>query len=110
MEVINRLAPEQCAGMESIRDEIDRLDRAVIKLLGKRLQYVRAAVQFKTSAAAVRAPERFQAMLSQRREWATAEGLSPDAIEKLYSDLVQHFIAEEMTHWQAQQAAGLPQA
>ena len=110
MEVINRLAPEQCAGMANIRDEIDRLDQAVIKLLGRRLRYVQAAAQFKTSAAAVRAPERFQAMLSRRREWAAAEGLSPDAIEKLYSDLVNHFIAEEMTHWQAQQAASLPQA
>ena len=110
MEVINRLSPEQCAGMENIRDEIDRLDQAVIKLLGRRFQYVLAAAQFKTSAAAVRAPERFQAMLSRRREWAAAEGLSPDAIEKLYSDLVNHFTAEEITHWQAQQTASPPQA
>jgi hypothetical protein len=35
-----------------------------------------------------------------RREWAAAEGLNPDAIEKMYSDLVNHFISEEMKHWQ----------
>ncbi|MBV4552168.1 isochorismate lyase [Pseudomonas sp. SWRI102] len=104
MEVNNQLTPAQCTGMEDIRREIDALDQAVIKLLGKRFQYVLAASKFKTSASSVRAPERFQAMLEIRREWAEAEGLSPDAIEKMYSDLVNHFIAEEMKQWTAHQS------
>jgi isochorismate pyruvate lyase len=103
MEVINTLQPADCADMQDIRSEIDRLDQAVIKLLGKRFQYVIAASKFKTSTTSVRAPERFQAMLATRREWACAEGLNADAIEKMYSDLVNHFIAEEMKHWAAQQ-------
>ena len=49
--------------------------------------------------ASVRASKRFQAMLQQRRVWAEAEGLNPDVIEKLYRDLVNHFIEEEMKHW-----------
>ena len=104
MEVVNQLQPEACTDMQDIRREIDRLDQAVIALLGKRYQYVLAASRFKTSATAVRAPERFKAMLATRREWAEAEGLNPDAIEKMYSDLVTHFIAEEMKHWAAQQS------
>jgi isochorismate pyruvate lyase len=104
MEVDNQLSPAQCTGMEDIRREIDALDQTVIKLLGKRFQYVLAASKFKTSATSVRAPERFQAMLAIRRQWAEAEDLSPDAIEKMYSDLVNHFIAEEMKHWTAQQS------
>jgi len=102
MEVFSQLQPAQCKGMEDIRREIDALDQAVIKLLGRRFQYVLAASKFKTSAASVRAQERFTTMLATRREWAEAEGLSPDAIEKMYSDLVKHFIAEEMKHWSAQ--------
>ncbi|MBC3383384.1 isochorismate lyase [Pseudomonas sp. SWRI179] len=101
MEVCSRLQPSECINMEDIRGEIDALDQAVIKLLGKRFQYVLAASKFKTLATSVRAPERFKAMLATRREWAEAEGLSPDAIEKMYSDLVSHFIAEEMKHWAA---------
>ncbi|MBC3372970.1 isochorismate lyase [Pseudomonas sp. SWRI92] len=104
MEVNNQLTPAQCTGMEDIRREIDALDQAVIKLLGKRFQYVLAASKFKTSASSVRAPERFQAMLETRREWAEAESLCPDAIEKMYSDLVNHFIAEEMKRWTAHQS------
>ncbi|MEB2517307.1 isochorismate lyase [Pseudomonas sp. YuFO20] len=102
MEVSNPLQPAECTGMEHIRREIDALDQAVIKLLGRRFQYVLAASKFKTSAASVRARERFDSMLATRRDWAVAEGLSPDAIEKMYSDLVKHFIAEEMKHWSSQ--------
>lgn len=103
MELINRLEPEDCSGMEDIRNEIDRLDRAVISLLGKRYKYVMTASKFKTSETSVRAPERFKAMLQKRGEWAASEGLNPDVIEKLYRDLVLHFIDEEMKKWKSHQ-------
>ncbi|MFZ3184423.1 MAG: isochorismate lyase [Pseudomonas sp.] len=103
MDIDQHKSPGDCCDMSDIRAEIDRLDRAVIALLGQRFKYVQAASKFKTSAAAVRAPERFTAMLQQRREWAIEEQLNPDAIEKLYSDLVKHFIAEELQQWQQEQ-------
>jgi isochorismate pyruvate lyase len=92
--------PEQCEHMTEIRGEIDRLDQQVIALLGQRYLYVKAAAKFKTSETSVKAPERLQAMLQQRRAWAEQEGLNPAVIAKLYEDLVNHFIAEEMQHWQ----------
>jgi isochorismate pyruvate lyase len=104
MDVSNQIQPAACAGMEDIRREIDALDQAVITLLGRRFEYVLAASKFKTSAASVQASERFNTMLVTRREWATEAGLSPDAIEKMFRDLVTHFIAEEMRHWTAQQS------
>lgn len=44
----------------------------------------------------MRAPERQIAMLARRRGWAEEETLDPDIIEKLYRDLVDHFVAREM--------------
>jgi isochorismate pyruvate lyase len=88
-----------CEDMSEIRREIDALDRTIVHLIGKRYAYVKAAAKFKTSETSVKAPERFKSMLIERREWAVAEGLNPDAIEKLYSDLVKHFIEEEMKEW-----------
>jgi isochorismate pyruvate lyase len=44
-------------------------------------------------------------MLQQRRVWAEQQGLNADAIEKLYHDLVTHFIEEEMKHWRAENDA-----
>ncbi len=91
--------PDECTSMEEIRAEIDRLDRQVIALLAQRFAYVKAASKFKTSETGVRAPERVEAMLWQRRAWAEQEGLNADAIEQLYRDLVTYFIEEEMKHW-----------
>lgn len=93
--------PENCENMDEIRAEIDALDREIIRLLGARFGYVKAAAKFKTDAAGVRAPERFAAMLEARRAWALEENLSPDAVEKMYRDLVEYFIAEEAQHLQA---------
>lgn len=91
--------PNQCKNMADIRAEIDRLDRQIVALLGQRFAYVKSASKFKTSEITVKAPERFNAMLEQRRVWAEEEGLNADAIEKMYRDLVNHFIDEEMNHW-----------
>ena len=92
--------PEECADMADIRREIDQLDYQIIQLLGRRFAYVKAASKFKTSEAGVKAPERLEAMLVQRRAWAEEAGLNPDVIEKMYQDLVSHFIAEELRQWQ----------
>ncbi|GHA75483.1 hypothetical protein GCM10009007_15800 [Formosimonas limnophila] len=97
------IAPDKCTSMLDIRSQIDHIDQQVVCLLGQRYLYVQAASAFKTSETAVRAPERFATMLTQRRTWATENGLNPEVIEKLFTDLVNHFIDEEMKKWQAEQ-------
>lgn len=99
--------PQQCASLAEIRQQIDAIDQQVIQLLGERFGYVLAAAPFKHSSDAVRAPQRFAAMLQQRREWATQAGLAPDVIEQMYRQLVEYFIAQEMRHWH--DAANVPQ-
>jgi isochorismate pyruvate lyase len=94
--------PDECANIHEVREEIDIIDREVIDALSKRFQYVIAAARFKTSEASVRAPDRFQAMLEQRREWALESGLNPDVVEKLYRDLVNHFIEEELKRYKSE--------
>jgi isochorismate pyruvate lyase len=93
-------APSECTNIDDIRTEIDRIDRHIVTLIGERAGYVKTAAKFKASAADVRAAERFEAMLRQRRSWAQAEGLDPGMIEELYRDMVTHFIGQEMEHWE----------
>lgn len=94
-------SPAECQNMADIRQAIDTLDQQVITTWALRFEYVKAAAKFKTDATAVRAPERFAAMLAQRRQWASENGLNPDVIEGIYRDLVNYFIAEELKHWQS---------
>lgn len=90
--------PEECKDMVDIRFEIDRIDEQIIRLLGERFNYVKAASKFKTNETSVKAPERFKAMLLQRRAWVEAVNIHPDVIEQMYTNLVNYFISEEMKH------------
>ena len=95
-------SPDECANIQEVREEIDIIDREVIEALSKRFQYVIAAARFKTSEASVRSPDRFQAMLQQRREWAQESGLNPDVVENIYRDLVSYYIEEELKHYKSE--------
>ena len=74
--------PEDCTGIEDIRQAIDALDREIVGLIGRRARYVDTAARFKPGESSVRAPERQQAMLLERRIWAKEGNLDPDMIEK----------------------------
>ncbi len=93
--------PEQCENIAEIRTEIDRIDRNIVAALGERLKYVRAASQFKTSEASVRAVERVRNLLEHRRAWASEEGLDPEVVEKMYRDLLSFFIESELNDWKS---------
>jgi isochorismate pyruvate lyase len=93
------IPPGQCANLGEIREEMDAIDRQIVALIARRVEYVRAAAQFKASAATVAAPERVAAVLQTRREWAEAAGLSGDVIEGIYRALVDYSISEEHKRW-----------
>jgi isochorismate pyruvate lyase len=93
-------SPNDCENISEIRYAIDQIDKQIIALLGDRFAYVKAISKFKTSEASVKAEDRFNSMLEQRKIWAVEEGLNPDVIEKMYRDLVNYFINEEMKSWQ----------
>jgi isochorismate pyruvate lyase len=92
-------SPAECQSLSQVREEIDHLDETIVSLLGKRAQYVKVAAHFKTSEAAVAAPERQAAMLAVRRQWAEREGLDPNLIEDIYRRLVAYFIQRELDEW-----------
>jgi isochorismate pyruvate lyase len=93
------MPPGECRNLEEIRAGMDAIDRQIVGLIAERVEYVRAAARFKTSAENVAAPERVQAVLNTRREWAEAAGLDGGAIERLYRDLVAYCVGEEHKRW-----------
>lgn len=61
--------PEDCAGIEDVRRDIDALDREIIALIGRRAYFVETAARCKTTESSVRAPERQRSMLEERHRW-----------------------------------------
>ena len=91
--------PGECQSIDQVRAEIDRIDREILALLGRRAGYVHAAARFKMTEEAVAAPDRQAAMFRVRREWAAAEDLDPEFIERLYRELIAYFVEREREHW-----------
>jgi isochorismate pyruvate lyase len=91
--------PAECQSLIDVRTEIDRIDREILALVGRRAGYVHAAARFKETEEAVAAPERQAAVFRTRREWAREEDLDPDFIERLYRELIAYFVEREREHW-----------
>jgi len=104
MTDIRPTPPEDCRSLEEIREGMDALDRQIIAILAQRVAYVKAAAKFKTSAAAVAAPDRVQKVLDTRRDWAEAAGLDGDVVRGLYRDIVTYCVGEEKKHWERSQS------
>ncbi len=88
--------PSHFKSIEEIRKAIDTIDKEIIELLGKRYGYVKEVIRFKEpNEKSIVAKERFDSVIESRREMAVKEGLDPDIIERIYRDLLNHFISEE---------------
>ena len=99
------MSAQVVATLAGVREEIDILDREIVRLLGLRAQCVLQAAAFKRDRDAVRAEDRVRDMMQARRRWAEEEHLDPDMIEQLYRSLVAHFTHQELEHWSGQHGA-----
>lgn len=89
--------PGECENIDEVRQAIDQLDQKIIRLLGERFSYVKEVIRFKEpDEKSVIARDRFNAVLNSRRKLAVEAGLDPDIIEKIYRDLLNYFIQEEL--------------
>jgi len=87
-------APD-CENMDQVRAEIDRLDTALVELLGERFTYVDRAWQLKDNPEEATVPWRIQQVIDRVRAKADAEGVPPDLCEALWRQMIGWFIQYE---------------
>jgi isochorismate pyruvate lyase len=89
--------PEECENIKEIREAIDDIDREIIKLIGKRLVYVKEIVKFKRKDRdSIVAKDRYNEVIENSRKLAVENGLNPDLLENIYKNLIHHFIDKEI--------------
>jgi len=88
--------PGDCTSIVEIREGIDLIDKQLIELIGKRFQYVKEIVKFKSNKEDVEAKPRYEEVLRIRKQWATEQNLNPDVIETIYKTMIQYFIEEQL--------------
>ena len=88
-----------------MRDNIDRIDHAIVALIAERGKYVAEAGRFKADPAAVSAPARVDAIVAKVRADAEAQGLDPTVAEKTYRAMIAAFEDYERAEWTRRQRA-----
>ena len=86
----------ECKNLDEVRENIDRLDREIVRMIAERSYYVMQAAKFKTTKGDVKAPKRVEEVISKVRYLAAEKGLDPDMIEDVYRIMIEYFINYEM--------------
>jgi isochorismate pyruvate lyase len=94
-----------CTTLGEVRDNIDRIDHAIVALMAERGKYVSEAGRFKPDPAAVSAPARVDAIIAKVRADAEAQGLDPTVAERTYRAMIAAFEDYERAEWTRRQEA-----
>ncbi len=88
--------PNDCADLGQVRNEIDRIDQALVALIAERFGYVERAWQLKLGAGQeASVPWRNQQVIDKVRARAAGVGVPPDLCEALWRQMIGWFIQYE---------------
>lgn len=87
---------KDCRNIQEVRECIDEIDHQILAFFGKRLEYVKGIVKFKTDTDGIVARDRQLELLQKRREWAVEFELDPDLFEEMYKMLINWNVQKEL--------------
>lgn len=90
-----------CVSMEEVRVEIDRIDRALVRLMAERQGYIEAAARIKERADEVRLEWRIEDVVAKVLVSAEREGLSKRIAEPVWRELIDRCIEHEHEKWRS---------
>lgn len=86
----------KCENLEQVRENIDRIDRKIVKLIAERSTYVAQAAKFKNTTDDVKAPKRVEKIIEKVRNLAKEDDANPDIVENIYREMINSFINYEL--------------
>ena len=88
----------QCASIEEVRANIDRIDRQIVALLAERGGYVKLAARFKKTTDDVKAPQRVEQVIAKVKALAEELGANPSVTVQVYRAMISG-LASSMPSW-----------
>jgi isochorismate pyruvate lyase len=88
-------APAQCHTMAQLREQIDRLDCALVGLIAERQRYIERAAEIKPDRSLVRDEARIADVISKVLAEARRVGLSETIAEPVWRTLIERSIVHE---------------
>ena len=99
IEIDDHKAPADCATMTEVRQGVDALDRALVKLLAERQGFMDAAARIKPHRGVVRDEARIEDVVAKVKAAAREAGLSEAIAEPVWRTLIDRCIAYEFGSW-----------
>jgi len=100
MELPDATTPaKRCETMDEVRFEVDRLDRALVRLIAERQAYMEAAARIKPRKEDVRVPWRIEDVVSKVLAESGKAGLSKRIAEPVWRELIERCIEHEHEYW-----------
>jgi len=84
-----------CTSLDEVRDNSDRIDQEIVKLIAERSFLVKEASRFKKDENDVEAPKRVEAVIEKVRKLADENKVKADIIEGVYRTMISSFISFE---------------
>ncbi len=90
---------KNCKSLDEVREEIDKVDIEIIKLIATRKNYVKQAAKFKHSVDEVKAKDRVDDVLNRVRHQALSLSLSPNLIAEIYQRMIDDMVETEIAQF-----------
>ena len=93
--------PENCHSIQQIRDGVDEIDLALLKLLVRRQAYALRFVRIKKDAGLPRAPDekRIAQQIQRARALGIEMGVSPIIVEPLFRTMIAQHVEFELLEY-----------
>ncbi len=95
------IAPEDCHDMPALRGQIDRVDRALLALIGERTRYIARAAILKGDRDTVHDGPRIEDVVAKVKARAGEHGIPPALAEAVWRELIARSIAYEFEEFDA---------
>lgn len=87
--------------MQALRGQIDRMDRALIRLIGERTRYIARAAVLKGERDTVHDAARIEDVVAKVKALAPEHGVPPALAEAVWRELIARSIAFEFEEFDA---------
>jgi isochorismate pyruvate lyase len=91
---------KSCNTLDEARQEIDKVDEEIVKLIALRNNYIKQIAHFKTSVEEVKAEDRIEDVISRVRQQAIELDLNPNLINDLYIRMIDGMVESEIAEFQ----------
>lgn len=85
-----------CRDLNEVRENIDRIDNQIVKLIAERSYYVNQAANFKKHTEDVKAPKRVEMVIEKVCKLAENNNVNPNIVEVVYRNMINSFINLEL--------------